>query len=86
MDGITEKEHGVLQYRLKELEDWKKEQVEWRRKVDADRGSLSYIREDVKHLTDAFDGLRKTLLGFAMVVAAAAISFALTVLAATGRI
>ena len=63
---------------------------EWRPQVDADRvlfrAQIANLLHDLEELTNAVNSLRRTILGFAFSIAGSAILFALTVLAATGKI
>lgn len=81
-------------FRLRQLErqtaDHVKEYEEWRREVDGDRRDqardIAALTDGFKTLTIAVNGLRKTLVGFAFTIAGAAVVFALSILAATGRL
>jgi hypothetical protein len=75
-----------LSFRVGEMWRAREGWDQWRREVDADRQALQYMREDLHDLAVAFNGLRKTLLGFAFSIAGAAVVFALTVLTATGKL
>lgn len=82
--------NGGLGFQVQELWRWRenfeRDYEEWRRKVDSDRVNLHHLVESVKTLQASVEGLRKTIVGFALSIAASAVVFSLTVLAATGRL
>lgn len=86
MDGDIDEPRNLTEYRIKELQGWRAEQEKWRREVDADRRDFVNAIEDVRMLSNAVNGLRRTILAFALSIAGSATVFALTVLAATGKI
>ena len=81
---------GVLRWRVDKNEEKLIKLDEWRREVDIERASMreivSQISKDVAELSNAFNGLRKTLVMFAFTIAGSSIVFALGILAATGRL
>jgi uncharacterized coiled-coil DUF342 family protein len=88
--GAYEEQPGVLAYRVRKTAETVKVLEEWRREVDREAATtkqeLRYLTDEIKDLTESFNSLRKTLLGFAFTVAGSALVFALTVLLATGRV
>lgn len=92
--AANELDPRVLDWRIRQVESTQKDNLrdygEWRREVDDERATtreqMKYMRSDIQALTSGFNGLRKTLIGFAMTIAASALVFALSVLAATGKL
>lgn len=88
---------AVIELRLKNIEENQKELIDWRRRVDqgaieqkaeqrAMREDISDIRRGQEGLVKKQDALMKSILGAAGAITLAAITFALTVLAGTGKI
>lgn len=88
---------AVTELRLKNIEENQKELIAWRRRVDAGAveqkaeqramsQDISDIRSGQESLAKKQDALMRTIVGAAGAVALAAITFALTVLAGTGKI
>lgn len=48
---------GILPYRVGQLESFRRDTDEWRRDVDKDRESLSYMRDDIKTIKRVAIGL-----------------------------
>src|SRR3954463_16037395 len=89
-----DKNGHVLAYRVDKLEKYversSEETIRWRRDVDDER---SASREQMKTHTSTLESvvvevnaLKKTLLGFAITIAASSLIFAVSVLASSGRI
>lgn len=81
---------GVIAYRLRELGRNVRDLMLWRRDVDKERALLAQdakaLAVEMAELKKVVDSLRKTILGFALTIAISAVTFALTVLIATGKI
>jgi len=77
---------GLIRYEVDQLNKFRDETEQWRRKVDEDRRDLQYLRAEMDDLTKAFNSLRRMLLTFALSIAGSAVVFALSVLIATHRI
>lgn len=81
---------SVLAWRVRELARQVADLVTWRRDVDGERTELRLeakgLAEEMQELKGAVDALRKTLLGFSLTVAVAAVGFALTVLSSSGKL
>lgn len=80
----------LLPFRVRENTGKIKVLEDWRREVDVERATqteqLSTMSDAVVNLSDKVDGLSKVLIGFALSIAGSSIVFALTILAATGKI
>lgn len=85
-DDTRREGETVLEYRVRELGGFRKEMERWRRHVDDDRRDFRNAMNDMQTLGQAFNGLRRTLIGFAFTIAGAAVVFSLTVLTATGKL
>lgn len=83
-------EGGLIPFRVGELEKRMDALQTWRRDVDRSdaeqKKELEYMGVAVLTLTEEVRNLRRVILGFAFTLAGSAIVFALTVLAATGKI
>ncbi len=81
---------SVVMYRLRELGRSVRELIEWRRTVDEERTNLrntaKTLADEMVEVKKSLDTLRKTIVGFALTIAVSAVTFALTVLIATGKI
>lgn len=81
---------NVTLYRLGELAKTVQALVKWRGEVDVERERLrndaKTLAEDMKDVKQSVDTLRKTILGFALTIAASTVVFALTILSSSGRL
>lgn len=81
---------AVLADRVRGLSRSMGDLMKWRGEVDVERerlrGDATNLAMEMKDLKKAVDTLRKTILGFALTVAGAAIVFALTVLSSSGKL
>ncbi len=85
-----EESPNAIAYRLRQQEALVKELSEWRRDVDKARAAeqvmIENMAEAMQTLAATVDGLRKTLIGFALSIAGSSIVFAFTILVATGKL
>lgn len=91
MAAIEQEPNGnVLRYRVDKIERLAEEVDNWRRHVDEERATMreqmKSNTEAVKAVSQGMETLRRTLIGFAVTVAASSIAFALAVLAASGKL
>jgi hypothetical protein len=81
---------GVLVYRLGQVEDDVKDVLTWRRDVDTDRTAMrEQIRVNTELLartSDQIESVKRTLVGFAITIAASAIIFSFSILVSSGKI
>jgi len=77
---------GLLPYRVRQLESFRRDTDEWRRAVDDDRNDLRYMRKEVKELTAAVDDLKKILVRTSVTIAGSAVMVLVSVLLSTGKI
>lgn len=92
--STNELDPAVLSWRIGQIELAQKDHVKdvevWRRTVDEERSTtkeqIKYMRGDISDLTSGFNGLRKALIGFALTIAVSCLVFALSILAATGKL
>lgn len=81
---------GVFDWRLKRLESLQNELHEWKEKVDEERvsvrGRVATVERDIDRAVRGLDALRKVLIAFAVTVASSSVIFAVSILAATGRL
>ena len=90
MTDFSYENEALLPFRVRENTK-KIETLEgWRREVDSERATqteqISTMSDAVVNLNDKVEGLSKILIGFALSIAGSSVVFALTILAATGRI
>lgn len=90
MAEIPYDEAAVLPFRVRENTRKIGALEEWRREVDKERATqteqISTMSEAVVNMNERVDGLAKILVGFAFSIAGSSIVFALTILAATGKL
>jgi hypothetical protein len=76
-----------LGYRLREIARQVADLVKWKSEVDLERqqlrGDAKTLAGEMAELKRAVDTLRKTILGFALTIAASSVIFALTVYASS---
>jgi len=81
---------GLLRFRVKQNTSRLEEMERWRREVDVERATLQQtarmLKEEVHELTEEVKGLRRILFAGTVTAACGTLTFALTVLAGTGRI
>lgn len=82
--------NAAIPFRLRAVERQAEEHIKeyeaWRRDVDSDRRDLKALTGEVGGLRAEVHGLRRVIMSFAFVIAGSAITFSITVLAATGKL
>lgn len=90
MTDFPYENEALLSFRVRENTGKIKALEEWRSEVDIERSAqtqqISTMSDAVVNLNDKVEGLSKILIGFALSIAGSSVVFALTILAATGKI